>query len=286
MSGSRRLTAAVTALSAGDPVLVVDDCSSIGTGCLLLPGQSVSTAAVASLVRHSSGFVLVAMTESDCTRLAIPPMNGERPHGDTPDFRVSVDADDGVTTGISAADRARTIRTLADPDTTPHQLTRPGHVVPSVAAPGGLLGRNGFAEVAIDLAGIAGIRPTIAYASIVSVAEPTGLADAAELADFAAVQAIPLLSFSDIIAHRLGRGGLVRLVDEAVLTHHDVRVHAYVFESRYERIRHTVIVPDHPDSVRATARTDRIGLMSSAVQRAVLSEILAETVPEAHSAAS
>jgi 3,4-dihydroxy 2-butanone 4-phosphate synthase / GTP cyclohydrolase II len=137
---------ALRALRQGRCVLVVDDEDREDEGDLVLAAELAEPASMAFLIRHSSGIVCVGVTPERAAELRLPPMvaQGDDPRGTA--FTVSVDLRDGTTTGVSAADRAHTVRALADPATRPSDLTRPGHVFPLRARPGGVLQRAGHTE--------------------------------------------------------------------------------------------------------------------------------------------
>ncbi len=158
---------ALEALKEGRPVIVVDDDDRENEGDIVLAAQFATQEWIAWTVRVSSGFICAPMTPHIADRLALPPMvaHNEDPRGTA--YTVSVDAADRLTTGISAADRAHTLRILADPESTPVQLTRPGHIVPLRAVDGGVLNRNGHTEAAIDLLQLAGLEPVAAIAEVV-----------------------------------------------------------------------------------------------------------------------
>ncbi|MGW4246124.1 3,4-dihydroxy-2-butanone-4-phosphate synthase, partial [Nocardia sp. NPDC004722] len=124
------IAAAVAALARGGMVLVVDDENRENEGDLILAAEHATAANIAFLVRHTSGVLCVPMTGEDCDRLQLPPMTAVNQDPKGTAYTVSVDAISGVSTGISAADRAQTMRLLADPRTTPGELSRPGHVFP------------------------------------------------------------------------------------------------------------------------------------------------------------
>lgn len=152
------IATAVAAIADGGMVLVVDDEDRENEGDLILAAEKATAANIAFLVRYTSGVICVPMTGEDCDRLQLPPMAAvnQGPKGTA--YTVSVDAVSGVSTGISAADRAQTMRVLADPRTTADQLSRPGHVFPLRANPRGVLGRPGHTEAAVDLMRLAGLR--------------------------------------------------------------------------------------------------------------------------------
>ncbi len=158
---------ALVELRLGRPVLVVDDADRENEGDVVLPAQLATPDWVGWTVRHSSGVLCAPLPAQTAERLALPPMvaDNEDPRGTA--YTVSVDARSGVTTGISAADRAHTLRLLADPATTAHDLVRPGHVFPLVARPGGVLERAGHTEAAVDLCRLAGLAPVGLIAEVV-----------------------------------------------------------------------------------------------------------------------
>ncbi|WP_432842315.1 3,4-dihydroxy-2-butanone-4-phosphate synthase [Dactylosporangium sp. CA-092794] len=193
---------AIADIAAGRPVVVVDDGAPENEGSLIFAADMASAELVAFVVRHTSGFLCVALTEDDATRLDLPPMfpanQVRRGHA----YAVSVDAREGVTTGISARDRARTIRLLADPRTDRTDLSRPGHVVPLRAKAGGVLRRPGQAEAAVDLAVLAGRRPAGVLCEVVSEQKPTGMARANELHEFADRHGLAMVSIANLVAYR------------------------------------------------------------------------------------
>jgi 3,4-dihydroxy 2-butanone 4-phosphate synthase / GTP cyclohydrolase II len=162
-----RIEDALAEMRRGRPVLVVDDADRENEGDVVLPAQLASDAWVGWTVRHSSGVLCAPMPAELADRLALPPMVADNQDPRRTAYTVSVDARHGVTTGISAADRARTLRLLADPTTTPGDLVRPGHVFPLRARPGGVLERAGHTEAAVDLCRLAGLAPVGLIAEVV-----------------------------------------------------------------------------------------------------------------------
>src|SRR5438105_12678760 len=150
---------AVAAVKAGRPVVVVDDADRENEGDLIFAAELATPELLAFMVRHTSGFICAPLTEADADRLELPPMYHTNQDRRGTAYTVTVDAREGVSTGISAADRAHTIRLLADPATSAAELSRPGHVVPLRARKGGVLRRPGHTEAAVDLAELAGLRP-------------------------------------------------------------------------------------------------------------------------------
>jgi len=158
---------ALQALRAGRPVIVADDEGRENEGDVVLAAESASQEWIAWAVRHSSGFICAPMTNAIADRLELPPMVAvnQDPRGTA--YTVSVDAADRLSTGISAADRAHTLRVLASPDSTPASLNRPGHILPLRAVDGGVRERDGHTEAAVDLMKLAGLTPVAAISEIV-----------------------------------------------------------------------------------------------------------------------
>ncbi|UAK30765.1 bifunctional 3,4-dihydroxy-2-butanone-4-phosphate synthase/GTP cyclohydrolase II [Nocardia asteroides] len=209
--------AAVAAIASGGMALVVDDEDRENEGDLVLAAEKATAANIGFLVRHTSGVLCVPMTGDDLDRLELPPMTAVNQDPKGTAYTVSVDAAAGVGTGVSAADRAHTMRLLADPATTPRDLTRPGHVFPLRAHPLGVLGRQGHTEAAVDLVRMAGLRPAAVIAEVVG--DDGSMARLPELSTMARVHGIPIISIADLIAcrHRL-ESGVVRVVETRLPT--------------------------------------------------------------------
>ena len=191
---------ALADIAAGRPVVVVDDEDRENEGDLVFAAEKATADLVTFMIRECGGLICVPMTGADLDRLALDQMVSRNTESMGTAFTVSVDARAGVTTGISAADRARTISLLADPVTTAHDVVRPGHVFPLRSRPGGVLRRAGHTEAAVDLARLAGLHPAGAICEIMN-ADGT-LARLPELTRFCAGHSIRLISIADLIAYR------------------------------------------------------------------------------------
>ena len=191
---------AVADIAAGRPVVVVDDADRENEGDLIFAAEKATAELVAFTVRHTSGYICAPLTATDADRLALPPAHhvNQDPRGTA--YTVSVDAASGVSTGISAHDRARTLRLLADPATMPEELSRPGHMVPLRAKDGGVLERPGHTEAAIDLAVLAGLRPAGALCELVN--DDGTMKRLPALRAFADEHGLRLISIADLIEHR------------------------------------------------------------------------------------
>lgn len=189
-----RVRRAAAAVAAGRTIVLLDPAR--GESRLVVAAEHATTESLAFMIRHTSGYVEVAVPEEDCERLHLPCM---WPFGDASGSvpAVTVDAVEGVTTGISAADRAHTIRTIADPRTGPSALSRPGHVAPVIARNGGA----GFAESVVQLMKVAGVRPMAALCEPVSPVDPTRMATEEESIDFATDHALTFLSVFDLAVY-------------------------------------------------------------------------------------
>ncbi|MQY16958.1 bifunctional 3,4-dihydroxy-2-butanone-4-phosphate synthase/GTP cyclohydrolase II [Nocardia macrotermitis] len=198
---------AVAEIAAGRAVVVVDDHDRENEGDLIFAAECATPELVAFTVRHGSGVLCVPMSGERLDALALPPIcaHNQDPKGTA--YAISVDAKDGVSTGISAADRARTIRLLAAGDTRPDQLTRPGHVFPLRARPGGVLERAGHTEAAIDLVTMAGLRPAGAICEIVN--DDGTMTRGADLDRFCETHHLHRLAIADLIRYRRWQAPLI-----------------------------------------------------------------------------
>ncbi|HOJ40132.1 MAG TPA: bifunctional 3,4-dihydroxy-2-butanone-4-phosphate synthase/GTP cyclohydrolase II [bacterium] len=194
----------------GKPVVVVDDESRENEGDLIIAAEKVTPAAINFMAREARGLICVALLPERLEKLKLPPMVPENTALHQTDFTVSVDAASGVTTGISAHDRARTVKLLVSPETRPEDLARPGHIFPIRARPGGVLVRAGHTEAAVDLARLANLSPAGVMCEILN--KDGTMARLPQLVKFARKYRLPLISVRDLIAYRRCREKLVRRV--------------------------------------------------------------------------
>jgi 3,4-dihydroxy 2-butanone 4-phosphate synthase / GTP cyclohydrolase II len=210
---------AVKDIAAGRPVIVVDDEDRENEGDLIFAAEHATPELLAFMVRYTSGYICVPLTEAEADRLELPPMYHTNQDRRGTAYAVTVDARAGVTTGISAADRAHTIRLLASADTKPTDLARPGHVVPLRAKAGGVLRRPGHTEAAIDLASMAGLRPVGVLCEIVN--DDGTMKRRPDLDEFAAEHDLALVTIADLVAYRRRREKQVeRVVETRLPTEH------------------------------------------------------------------
>jgi len=191
---------AVADIAAGRSVVVVDDEDRENEGDLVFAASKATPALLGFMIRWTSGFVCVAVEGATLDRLHIPLMTPHNRERMRTAYTVSVDARDGITTGISAADRAHTIRVLADSATEPHDLVQPGHVMPLRYREGGVLARPGHTEASVDLARLAGLTPAGVICEIVN--EDGSMMRASALREFADDHGLAMISIADLIRYR------------------------------------------------------------------------------------
>ncbi|MDN0074509.1 3,4-dihydroxy-2-butanone-4-phosphate synthase [Crenobacter sp. SG2303] len=209
--------ALIDAFRRGEPVLLLDDDGPESEGRLIQAACAVDERSVTLMASEARGLVCLALGDEQRRRLKLPLLGEPTRHGER--FAVSIEAAEGVTTGISAADRALTMRLAADPTTLPEQLVQPGHVFPLIAHPDGVLSVAGFAEGACDLARLAGLAPA---AALVAVLDEAGdVARGAELTRFATRFGFARGTLAELIHYRLLTGGtLCRELEREVPTRH------------------------------------------------------------------
>ncbi|MCF8554420.1 MAG: bifunctional 3,4-dihydroxy-2-butanone-4-phosphate synthase/GTP cyclohydrolase II [Candidatus Nanopelagicales bacterium] len=206
---------AILAIREGKQVVVVDDEDRENEGDLIFAGAKSTPEAIGFMNRYTSGVICVPMEGEALDRLGLPPMTHINEDRKGTAYSVSVDARDGIETGISAADRSRTIRVLCDSATEPFELTRPGHVFPLRAMPGGVLRRPGHTEAAVDLARLAGLTPAGVIAEVVH--DDGSMMRAPALREFADTHGLLMISIADLIAYRRKNESQIELVATAQL---------------------------------------------------------------------
>jgi len=211
---------ALEALRAGLPVLVTDDEDRENEGDVILAAATATTKWLAWTIRHTSGYICTPMPESWADRLGLPLMVADNRDPLRTAYTVTVDAAQGVTTGISAADRALTIRILAQEDSTASDLIRPGHVVPLRAKDGGVLVRGGHTEAAVDLCRLAGLTPVGAIGELVH--DDGSMMRLPAVLDLGAQHNLPVITIAALIAWRQRNDRVERLAETRLPTKHGV----------------------------------------------------------------
>jgi 3,4-dihydroxy 2-butanone 4-phosphate synthase/GTP cyclohydrolase II len=233
---------AVADIAAGKAVVVVDDEDRENEGDLIFAAEKATPELMAFMIRHTSGYVCVPMTSAALDRLELPLMVSSNQERMRTAYTVTVDAREGVTTGISATDRARTVQVLADPVTSPYDLTRPGHVNPLRALEGGVLRRAGHTEAAVDLCRLAGLQPVGVICEIVSEKDEHGMARLDELKVFAATHDLAIISIADLIAWRRRTEKQVARVAEAQIPTAHGTFRAVGYQSLLDHSDHVALV--------------------------------------------
>ena len=190
---------AIAALAAGRPVLVVDNEDRENEGDIIFAAEHATPALMGWTIRHSSGVICVPLEGERADALALPPMVEDNQDAKGTAYTVSCDAAVGVSTGISASDRALTARILADPSSTPASITRPGHIFPLRAVEGGVQERPGHTEAAVDLCRLAGLAPVGVIAEVVH--DDGEMMRLESLRIFAVEHGCPLISIEDLVAY-------------------------------------------------------------------------------------
>jgi 3,4-dihydroxy 2-butanone 4-phosphate synthase/GTP cyclohydrolase II len=231
---------AVEDIRAGRVVIVVDDADRENEGDLIMAAEKVTPEAIAFIVRHSSGVICMPVVGERLDELLIPLMVADNTDHRRTAFTVSVDARRGVTTGISAADRAATIRAIVHPDTAPDDLSRPGHIFPLRYREGGVLKRAGHTEASVDLARLAGLYPAGVLCETVN--DDGSMARLPDLIRFGAEHGLKIISIADLIAYRRERESLVSKVAEATIPTPHGEFRSYAYESAVDGRTHVVLV--------------------------------------------
>lgn len=238
----------------GRMFVLVDDGSENGEGYLVIPAQMATPQAVNFMATHGRGLVCLAITKGRANQLALPMMaTRDRPRGSA-DFAVSIEARVGVTTGISTADRARTIAVAIDAATTSSDIVTPGHIFPLVAENGGLLARAAAAEGAVDVARLAGLNPSGVICAIMD--QKGAMAKHSDLFALARAHGLKVGTVRDLVVHRLGNDRSVGCEAEArLVSRHggEWLVQAYVDkadDAEHLVLRKGAFLPDRPALVR------------------------------------
>src|SRR5579885_184554 len=227
-------------LRQGKMVIVVDDADRENEGDLIMAAQFATPAAINFMVKHGRGLICVPTTSERLEQLGIERMVRQNRETFKTDFQVSVDAARGITTGISAADRARTIQVMASPTAVPDDLVQPGHIFPLRARPGGVLQRAGHTEAAVDLVRLAGCRPIGVICEILN--DNGTMARLPELKKFAKKFGLKICSIADLIHYRRTREKLVEKIEVVRLPtdYGDFDLHLY--RSKIDGQHHLALV--------------------------------------------
>ena len=237
-------------IRAGKMVVIVDDEDRENEGDLIMAAELVRPSDVNFMVTHARGLVCLSLTRERCRQLNLPLMVSDNASPYHTNFTVSIEAAEGVTTGISAYDRALTIRTAVRPDAKPANLIQPGHIFPLMAQPGGVLTRAGHTEAASDLALLAGLEPAGVLVEILSANGEMARRD--ELERFAEQHGIRVGSIEDLIRYRLATEHTVERVDKREIETAHGPFRLVTFRDRLSHELHFALVRGQPRAERPT----------------------------------
>ena len=232
-------------IRAGRMVVIVDDEDRENEGDLIMAAEKARPEDINFMVREGRGLVCLSLTQAHCKQLGLKPMVDRNTSAHHTNFTVSIEAASGVTTGISAYDRAHTIRTAAKPDARPDDIVQPGHIFPLAAQAGGVLARAGHTEAACDLPALAGLVPAGVLVEILS--EDGTMARRPELEAFAAKHGLKIGTIADLIRYRLQTEKTVERVHEDDVDTEFGRFRLYVFRDRLQRALHFALVRGRVD---------------------------------------
>ena len=240
-----RLSIALEQLRRGGMIILVDDEDRENEGDLIVAAEFATAEAVNFMARHGRGLICLPMAAEQIDKLALPPMAAVNKARRSTAFTVSIEARDGITTGISAADRARSIAAASAPDAKPEDIVMPGHIFPLRAAEGGVLKRQGHTEGSVDLMRLAGLAPAAVICEIMR--EDGTMARRDDLDVFAKIHGLPILTIEEIVRHRRREDMLVAEVAQADLptAHSDEPLRLHAFRSALDGVEHLAIVK-HP----------------------------------------
>lgn len=246
---------AIAAFQAGKMVIIVDDEDRENEGDLACAAELVTPEIINFMAREGRGLICMPMNEERCDELELPLQVSERENtsGFGTAFTISIEAKHGVTTGISAADRAHTIRTAASPDCLARDLARPGHVFPLRARKGGVLMRPGQTEASVDLARIAGLTPAAVICEVMN--DDGTMARLPQLIEFAAKHDLKVISVAQLVSYRMENEVLVRQISSAIVPTVHGEFKAIAFENALNHETHLAMVmgeinADEPTLVR------------------------------------
>jgi 3,4-dihydroxy 2-butanone 4-phosphate synthase/GTP cyclohydrolase II len=241
----------IAGIAAGEIVIVVDDDDRENEGDLIMAASRATPEKVAFMIRHTSGILCTPILEEDAKRLHLDPMVARNDAPMSTAFTVSIDYRHGLTTGISAEERANTIQALTNGNVGAGDFVRPGHIFPLVARTGGVLVRSGHTEAGVDLAALAGLPPVGLLAEIVN--DDGTVKRLPQLLEFAEQHKLKITSIADLITYRQRREHLVERVREFSVNTSIGPAKAFAYKTKFEDAEHLALVFGRIDRNRAAA---------------------------------
>ncbi|HSP59197.1 MAG TPA: bifunctional 3,4-dihydroxy-2-butanone-4-phosphate synthase/GTP cyclohydrolase II [Halomonas sp.] len=250
----------------GKMVILMDDEDRENEGDIIMAAEKVEAEHINFMARHARGLICLPMTRSRCEHLQLPLMVRDNNSGFGTKFTLSIEAAEGVTTGISAADRARTVRAAVARDAKPEDIVQPGHIFPLMAEPGGVLRRAGHTEAACDLAALAGFEPSGVICEVMN--DDGSMARRPELEQFAAEHGLKMGTIADLIHYRIHNEQTVEPVESTPVQTAFGELTLHLFRDRIQGAHHLALVkgqptPETPTTVRvhlADTLRDLLGL--------------------------
>lgn len=254
----------IEAIRQGQMVVLMDDESRENEGDLVMAAQLITPEHVNFMTQHARGLLCLTLTEEKARSLDLPLMVNDNRSAYKTNFTLSIEAAKGVTTGISAQDRAYTIQTAVNPQALPSDIVRPGHIFPIVAKQGGVLARAGHTEATVDLAGLAGLQPA---GVLIEILKPDGtMARRDDCFAFAQEHGLKIGTIADLIEYRLQTQQTVQCIDRGVLNSYWGEFHYHLFEDSLTQQQHLALVKGEitaePTCVRVhlTQSLDALGI--------------------------
>jgi 3,4-dihydroxy 2-butanone 4-phosphate synthase/GTP cyclohydrolase II len=235
-------------IKAGKMVIMVDDENRENEGDLLMAAEKVRPEDINYMARYGRGLICLTITRDRCAQLRLPLMVAETDQRHATNFTISIEAAEGITTGISAHDRARTVQVAVSADAKPEDLSQPGHIFPVMAQPGGVLTRAGHTEAGCDLARLAGLEPAATIVEILN--EDGSMARRPDLERFSRERGIKIGTIADLIAYRLEKERNVERIAEQVVDTAHGEFTLYCYDDQVSQTVHVAVVKGDLSSVQ------------------------------------
>ena len=259
----------IDAIRVGEMVIIVDDEDRENEGDLLIAASKASADTINFMAKYGRGLICLTLTKERCNQLRLPLMISDTNRRKSTNFTMSIEAADGITTGISAQDRARTVKVAVAPDAQPDDITQPGHIFPLMSQPGGVLVRAGHTEAGCDFARLAGLEPASVIVEILN--DDGTMARRNDLMAFAKEHQLKIGTIADLISYRLEHEEAVEIVQEKLVDTKQGSFRMLVFEDHLNKLIHFALVKGEIEKEKVTTvrvhipdiYTDVLGIESS-----------------------